>query len=47
MKTEGPKLPSSKFVDYYIEKAILDEKWIVIARCKNDWTLDGLQVRRL
>ena len=38
MKTEGPKLPSSKFVDYYIEKAILDEKWIVIARCKNDWT---------
>lgn len=38
MKTEGPKLPSSKFVDYYIEKAIHDEKWIVIARCKNDWT---------
>lgn len=38
MKTEGPKLPSSKFVDYYIEKAIQEEKWIVIARCKNDWT---------
>lgn len=37
MKTDGPKLPSSKFVDYYIEKAIKEEKWIVLAGCKNDW----------
>ena len=31
------ELSSSKFVDYYIEKAIKDGKWIVILRCKSEW----------
>jgi len=31
------ELPSRLFVDYYIEKAIKEGKWIVIARCKSEW----------
>ena len=37
MKECASELPSSKFVDFYLEKAIKDEKWIVIARCKSEW----------
>lgn len=45
MKQYAKKLPSCKFVDYYIEKAIKDEKWIVIARCKAEWLdrINGLK----
>ncbi len=31
------ELPSSKFVNDYIEKAIKNKKWIVILRCKSEW----------
>lgn len=43
MKKCAMTLPSSLFVDFYIEKAIKDGKWIVIARCKSDWLnrIDG------
>lgn len=43
MKKCAMTLPSSLFVDYYIEKAIQEKKWIVIARCKSDWLnrIDG------
>lgn len=43
MKKCAMTLPSSLFVDYYIEKAIKEGKWIVIARCKSEWLnrIDG------
>lgn len=37
MKKCASELPSREFVDFYIEKAINDGKWIVIARCKSEW----------
>lgn len=37
MKKCASELPSREFVNFYIEKAINDGKWIVIARCKSEW----------
>jgi len=43
MRDKGKDLPSCKFADYYIEKAIHDKKWIVIARCKSEWLEDRIK----
>ena len=42
MRQCAKELPSRKFADFYIEEAIKEGKWIVIARCKSDW-LDRIQ----
>ena len=45
MKTCAMTLPSSDYINYFIEKAIHDKKWIVIARCKSEWLnrINGLK----